>query len=178
MKRFSKVTARLKRAYCMVIGATGCALLGISGAEAGNTATVSIMGTVYNKPACVINANAAGHIEVPFGDGDVLLTTMIDGENYKKAIPLSLTCDGTPTALRFTFSGAGSSFDGNSLATNIPDLGVKLIKPDSNQVTLNQPFEVGYSATPTIFAVPVKRTNAVLPAGSFGASATLTMEVI
>lgn len=178
MKRFSEVTAPLKRACCMVIGVAGCALFGLSSAQAGNTATVSIMGTVYSKPTCAINTNAGGYLEVAFGDGDALLTTLIDGENYKKAIPLSLTCNGTPAGLRFKFSGAGSSFDGNSLATNMPDLGVKLIKPDSNQVTLNQSFDMGYSATPTIFAVPVKRTNAVLPTGSFGASAILTMEVI
>lgn len=181
MNRFSHAIARLhalRNLLYATLGTAGLTLLGLAPAEAGNMMTVNIMGSVYSGPACVINGNTAGRIEVHFGDD--LRIDMIDGVNYKKPIPFSLTCTGSPTSLTFKFAGnPGSSFDPNVLSTNFTDLGVRLLKPDSSPLNLNEEFSLGYSASAPIFmAVPVQRTGATLPTGGFGTVATLTMEVI
>ena len=175
MSRFSKVVPR-KGALCSVLAVLGGTLLCIAAVEAGTTTTVSISGTVLSGPACVINGNVGDHIEVPFGD--TLRTDMIDGVNYEKPIPFSLSCAGSPSTLRFKFSGnTGATFDPNVLATSFPDLGVRLLKPDGSALNLNDEFAVTVIGAPAFRAVPVQRPGATLPTGSFSASATLTMEV-
>jgi len=150
----------------------------MASAHAGNMMTVNITGIVYSSPACVINGNVGSNIEVSFGDN--LMINMIDGVNYKKPIPFSLNCTGNPSTLRFKFAGnPGASFDTNVLATNFSDLGVRLLKPDGSNLNLSETFEMTYTAAaPNFMAVPVQRTGAVLPTGDFGASATLTVEVL
>lgn len=160
----------------VLMGLLGSLLLDINPVQAGSSTTVSIMGTVFVGPSCKLNGNAAIH--VPFGDN--LDITQIDGDNYKKDIPLNLSCTGNPATLRFTFgNNPGSGFDPDVLSTNMADLGIRLLKPDDTLLKLNETFEVPYSAAgPSLKAVPVKRTGAVLPTGGFGASATLTLEVL
>ncbi|WP_422527497.1 fimbrial protein [Serratia fonticola] len=163
----------------VVIGAAGSLMLCLASVQAGNVLTVNITGTVIAGPACQITGNANNRIEVDFGNN--LQTTSIDGSNYAMPIPLALTCSGNPSSLRLRFlsPGGGSTFDGNVLATNISDLGIKLLQPDNSALNLGDWFTFAYSATPpAIKAVPVKRTGATLPGGMFGASATLEMEVL
>ncbi|OMQ18947.1 hypothetical protein BMI79_21535 [Serratia oryzae] len=163
----------------VVIGAAGSLMLCLASVQAGNVLTVNITGTVIAGPACQITGNANNRIEVDFGNN--LQTTSIDGSNYAMPIPLALTCSGNPSSLRLRFlsPGGGSTFDGNVLATNISDLGIKLLQPDNSALNLGDWFTFAYSATPpAIKAVPVKRTGATLPGGFFGASATLEMEVL
>lgn len=160
----------------VLMGLLGCLSVGISPVQAANSTTVSIMGTVFIGPSCTINSNTSIH--VPFGDN--LDITQIDGSNYKKDIPLNLSCTGNPSTLRFTFgTNSGSGFEPTALSTNIADLAIRLLKPDGTPLNLNETFEVPYTvAGPSLKAVPIKRTGAVLPTGGFGASATLTLEVL
>lgn len=165
----------MKSIACM---AAMLALLLLSAAQAANTATVSIMGRVVSGPSCMIIGNSAGRIEASFGDA--LRIDRIDGNNYKMDIPFSISCTSTPsTGLRLQFSGGASTFDPAVLGTNIPDLGVKLLKPDGSQLALGEWFIFGYSpVAPALKAVPVKRVGGVLSAEPFGASTILLLEVL
>ncbi|VXC36238.1 fimbrial protein [Pseudomonas sp. 8O] len=138
---------------------------------------VTVKATVVDGPRCTIMGNASGYIEVLFGE---MRTDMIDGVNYKKPIPVSLNCSGNPSSLRFKFTSAGGAamFDPTVLATNFSDLGVRLLKPDSTQLNLNEVFEVGAVGALNFMAVPVKKTGANLPTGNFGTSVVLTVEVL
>ncbi|SIR20498.1 fimbrial protein [Aeromonas hydrophila] len=154
------------------------ALLYLGSAQATNVLVVNITGQVFSGPSCVINGNSAGRIEASFGDA--LRIDRIDGNNYKVDIPFSISCTSTPsTGLRLQFSGGASTFDPAVLGTNIPDLGVKLLKPDGSQLALGEWFIFGYSpVAPALQAVPVKRVGGTLSAEPFGASTILLLEVL
>jgi len=177
MNRFSKVVPR-HGALCSALAVLGGTLLCVAAVEAGTTTTVSIGGTVFSGPACVINGNVGDHIEVHFGD--TLRTDMINGTNYRQNMIFGLNCTGNPSTLRFKFAGnPGATFDPNVLATNFTDLGVRLLKPDNTPLNLNETFEMTYTAVaPNFMAVPVQNPGAILPTGNFGTSATLTVEVL
>lgn len=152
-------------------------LLCAANANADNTTTVNIFGSVFSGPVCTITGNSGSNIEVSFGT--TLMINMINGVNYKQPIPFSLNCTGNPSTLKFKFGGnPGASFDTTVLATNLTDLGVRLLKPDGSDLNLNEVFEVTVIGAPNFMAVPVQRAGAVLPTGTFGASATLTVEVL
>ncbi|MGL6276763.1 fimbrial protein [Aeromonas dhakensis] len=173
----------MKSVACM---AAMLALLWLSAAQADNTVTLSIMGRVVSGPSCLFGNNVgggpgvrgSGSIEVSFGDA--LRIDRINGNNYKVPIPFSISCTSTPsTGLRLQFSGGASTFDPTVLGTNIPDLGVKLLKPDGSQLALGEWFIFSYSpVAPALQAVPVKRVGGVLSAEPFGASTTLLLEVL
>lgn len=160
-----------------VLAVLGSSLLCMAPVHASNMLTINIQGTVFTGPACVITGNAANRIDVGFGT--TVRIDMIDGINYQQPIPFTVSCTGSPTTLSFKFSGnPGASFDPNVLATNINDLGVRLLKPDGTHLNLNEVFDASVIAAPNFMAVPVKATGANLPTGAFGASATLTVDVI
>ncbi|MFC0228820.1 fimbrial protein [Serratia aquatilis] len=137
--------------------------------------TVFVTGSVLAAPACVLNGNST--INVNFGNA--LQTTNIDGSNYTTPVPFTLSCTGNPSTLRLRFQGGVSSFASGVLATNITDLGIRLLKPNNSTLNLDEWFQFTYSATPpAIKAVPVKRPGATLPGGAFSSSATLLVEVL
>lgn len=168
-------TATLQTIRRAVIVAIGSLLLCLDPAQASNVFTFGIQGTVVRGPACELNGNRA--IDVDFGDA--LRTTSIDGNNYVTPVPFTLYCVGNPSSLRLQFQGGGSAFDAGVLATNVADLGIKLLKPDNSALNLGDWFTFSYSATPpAIKAVPVKRAGAILPGGAFSSTATLLVEVL
>ncbi len=178
MTRFSKQSP-MRRWVKGVSRVTVCVAMGMACSlqqASALTHYVTVKAIILDGPRCSIVGNAAGRIDVPFGD--TLRTDMIDGVNYEKPIPFSLSCSGSPSTLRFKFSGnTGATFDPNVLATSFPDLGVRLLKPDGSALNLNDEFAVTVIGAPAFKAVPVQRPGATLPTGSFSASATLTMEV-
>lgn len=163
-----------KRLGRRLAGALGGLLL-LASAQAEIT-TVQVNVLVIAGPACELNGNQP--IDVNFGDD--LLTTRIDGSHYATAVPFTLVCTGDPSTLRLRFQGDGSDIDGNRVVqTDIPDLGIKLLKPDNSALNLGDWFTFAYTATPpAIKAVPVKRSGSTLPGGVFRGSATLLVEVL
>ncbi|AHG22486.2 hypothetical protein Z042_24905 [Chania multitudinisentens RB-25] len=160
-----------------VLGTMGGVALCLAPVQASNILTLNITGLVMSGPACILNAN--NEIVVKFNDGNALQTTSIDGSNYTTPVPFTLSCTGNPSTLRLRFQGAESTFDPTVLATNITDLGIKLLQPGGSALKLGDWFTFNYSATPpAIKAVPVKRSGAILPGGVFNGSATLLVEVL
>ncbi|PAA97325.1 hypothetical protein CJJ13_10760 [Serratia fonticola] len=170
-----KGRSALRSLWCTALGMVGSLVLCLSVAQASNQLALTIKGIVMTGPACIVNGNTA--IDVNFGSA--LQTTSIDGNNYATPVPFSLSCTGSASSLRLRFQGSVSGFDPGVLATNFPDLGIKLLKPDSSALALGEWFTFGYSATPpAISAVPVKRPGAILPGGVFNSTATLLVEVL
>ena len=176
MNRVYKILQRRSALYSL-FAVLGGSLLCAASANAGNTVTVSIMGSVFSGPACEVTGNTSSYIEVNFGDS--VMTNMIDGVNYKRPIPLGLSCTGNPSSVSFTFSGnSGAPFDNTLLSTNISDLGLRLLKPDGSALNLGEDFSMAYTgAVPNLTVVPVQNPGSTLPAGHFGTSAILTVNV-
>ncbi|MBC3379048.1 fimbrial protein [Serratia fonticola] len=163
-----------------VIGVTGSMVLCLASAQASNVLMVNITGTVIAGPACTITGNVNNRIEVEFGND--LLTTNIDGSNYTMPVPFSVVCNANTASLRLSFRSLSvSPFDSNLLATNFPDLGIKMLNPDGSAMNMNTWYQIPTPTSvtsPGFKAVPVKRPGSTLPGGGFGASATLEMEVL
>ena len=131
--------------------------------------SVSIRGVVLMPPPCVINA--AGTLNVSFGSE--LLTTRINGVNYEKAVPYTLTCGQQPTnSMTLELRGTGAGFDAKALGTSKSDLGIRLMV-GGEAWPLNTTVNFTHPTLPVVTAVLVKKTGSTLTGGSFAASATL-----
>ncbi len=121
---------------------------------------------------CIINGGRP--IEVDFGDE--VMTTRIDGANYRRAVNYTLTCSGqSSNGLKLQVQGAASGFDGQLLRTSKDGLGIALLN-GGRRWPVNQWLSFTYPAAPTPEAVPVKSASARLTAGEFTAGATMKVD--
>ncbi|MFT2789672.1 fimbrial protein [Serratia sp. T13T92] len=151
-----------------------CALL-LPGTLAQAITMVTVTITVVAPPPCVINGG--GTLEVEFGND--VLTTRVDGNNYRRPVPYSVQCSGnTNNAMTLELQGAEAAFGGsNVLRTDKADLGIALFITDANvPLPLNTRIRFTYPAIPTLSAVPTKRAGSTLTAGAFSAGATLKVD--
>lgn len=150
--------------------ACGAALLPLcEGAMA--QVSVYIRGVILAPPPCVINAGST--LNVPFGDD--LMTTRIDGVNYRRGVPYTLTCGPQPSNnMKITLQGTGAGFGSAYLGTSKSDLGIKLLL-NGAAWPLNNAVNFTYPTLPVIEAVPVKKPGSTLTGGAFSASATLVV---
>jgi type 1 fimbria pilin len=130
-------------------------------------------GTLIAPPPCIINGSQM--IEVNFGDD--LVTTRIDGINYRKDIEYTLDCrDAGVNSVQMQIQGTGASFDGKVLATvERSELGIAL-RTDNGPLAINTWSKVVFGTTPRLAATPVKSEGSQLQAGSFTAGATMLIE--
>jgi len=133
--------------------------------------SVGIQGKIIAPPACVINGG--GTVEVPFGDD--LITTQIDGVQYRTVVRYTVVCTGGGSnAMTLKLTGTGASFDTQSLATSKTDLGIRLFI-NGAVWPLNTSVKFTYPQLPAMEAVPVKRPTSTLAAGAFSATATVVV---
>lgn len=133
---------------------------------------LSIRAVIIAPPPCVINNGST--LDVPFGND--LLTSRIDGVNYRRGVPYTVSCDSPfSNALTLELRGTGASFDGRVLLTRKPDLGVKLFINGADW-PLNTAVNFTYPNFPVVQAVPVKRAGSTLTGGVFDAAATLVVD--
>ena len=133
--------------------------------------SVYIRGVILAPPPCVINAGST--LNVPFGDD--LMTTRIDGVNYRRGVPYTLTCGPQPSNnMKITLQGSGAGFGSAYLGTSKSDLGIKLLL-NGAAWPLNNAVNFTYPTLPVIEAVPVKNPGSTLTGGAFSASATLVV---
>ncbi|WP_158069127.1 fimbrial protein [Serratia oryzae] len=133
-------------------------------------AYLSLRLTIYATPSCTINNNYA--ISVNFGD---ILSTLIDGANYKKEVLYNLSCSNLNGAVTMNLSGAGATFAGGSgaLRTDINDLGIAFYT-ENTRLDIGSNFNFSYNSRPRLYAVPIKATGVTLTTGGdFTAGATL-----
>lgn len=133
---------------------------------------VNIRGTIILPPPCTINNNQT--IRMDFGDE--VMTTRIDGVNYKQAIVYSLNCDiQKSNDLKMSIQGGTVGFGTGLLSTNKADLGIALYY-GAQRLNINTWFNYTYPNQPVLYAVPVKRNGTTLTGGEFTASATLLID--
>lgn len=146
------------------------ALLAIAPAVA--NMPVNIRGVVVLPPPCTINNDQT--IRVDFGDE--VMTTRIDGVNYKETVVYSLSCDiQKSNSLKMSIQGYGANFNSNLLRTSKGDLGIALYH-GTQPLNVNAWFNYIHPAKPELYAVLVKRGGAVLTGGQFTAAATLLID--
>lgn len=156
---------------------SGLALLmlwGNSAMAAPLAATLS--GTlVVTPPECILNNNQQQVVH--FGD---ILLTRIDGSNYKRPVPLSLTCTNlAKNGLKMTLQGEATTFTSSgALKTSNGKLGVAFYVNNTRQA-INQALNISYTTLPTLEVAPVKDTAASYrdtDGGYFSALATLKVD--
>ncbi len=118
--------------------------------------------------------NGEKTIDINFGDE--VITTRVNGINYKEDIEYSLTCnDKTSKALRMKIMGV-PSFKSSVLVTNKDNLGVELLA-DDKPIVINDWLNFTYPTNnPKLQAVPVKVVGSELAGGEFFATATLLVD--
>ena len=133
---------------------------------------LTLRATIIAPAPCVINSGST--LDVPFGND--LLTSRVDGVNYRRDVPYTVICDAPfSNALTLELKGAGAAFDSRVLVTRKPDLGIKLFVNGADW-PLNTAVNFTYPNFPVVQAVPVKRAGSELTGGSFDATATLVVD--
>ncbi|MBE0150343.1 fimbrial protein [Serratia sp. PL7] len=130
---------------------------------------VTVTVTVQAAP-CEINGGQP--IEVDFGDD--LITTRVDGHNYRKPVPYSLDCQGaTSNAMTLEIQGTSAGFGFNVLGTDKANLGIAMMLSDGQPIPINSPIRFTYPNVIGLAAVPVKFPGTTPQAGGFSAGAVL-----
>ncbi|WP_017480076.1 MULTISPECIES: fimbrial protein [unclassified Pseudomonas] len=134
---------------------------------------LTIRAVIIAPPPCVINSGST--LNVPFGND--LLTSRVDGVNYRRDVPYTIRCDPPvySNAMTLELKGAGAAFDSGVLLTGKPDLGVKLFANGADW-PVNSTVRFTHPNFPVVQAVPVKRAGSTLTGGAFNAAATLVVE--
>jgi type 1 fimbria pilin len=167
----SKGKAMAKSVGSRAMYLAGSLLWAVSQGVQAETSLV-IRAVIIAPPPCVINSGST--LNVPFGND--LLTSRVDGVNYRRNVPYTVTCDAPySNAMTLEFRGTGASFDGRVLSTRNPDLGIKLFVNGADWA-LNSAVNFTYPNFPVMQAVPVKRAGSRLAGGAFDAAATLVID--
>lgn len=133
---------------------------------------VSFSGVLMDSPLCVINNDQI--ITVDFGNE--VVTTRIDGDNYKKEIQFTLSCDknfSVNQALRI--KGVGAEFDPKALSSDTPNLAIAIYH-DQVRYNLGEWLPFSYPKQPVLYAVPIKKAASHLSGGQFTALASLIVD--
>lgn len=135
------------------------------------TTNLTIRGNILLPPPCVINGEQT--IEVDFTDE--VMTTRVDGINYRQPVPYSLECAGSSSnALKMQIQGMEAGFVG-ALQTTIGNLGIALSR-DGQAMPVNSWLDFSPTDPPKLFATLVKRPGTTLKANPFTAGATMVVD--
>ncbi|OKB68843.1 exotoxin [Serratia marcescens] len=130
--------------------------------------TVTVKVTVVAPPPCVINNDRV--IDVEFGE---VMTTRIDGNNYRVPVNYTLSCVGASSNLmKMKLEGYGAGFNSTLLATSIAGLGIQLQQGDQ-KLAPNTWLNFTYPNKPELWAVPVKQSGVALSGGEFYSGAVI-----
>ncbi|BEL77371.1 MULTISPECIES: fimbrial protein [Serratia] len=135
-------------------------------------ATLNVSVTVLAPLPCVVNGSKP--IDVDFGPD--VMTTRIDGNNYRTPIDYTLTCnEPANNAMRLQIVGAVAGFDSRLLQTDVDGLGIALLR-DGVRLAPNTWQNFTFPTLPKLEAVPMKQAAATLRTGDFSAAATLRVD--
>ncbi len=135
-------------------------------------ANLTFDGTLNEPAPCTINSGS--NIEIDFDDVGV---NKVDGQNYRKAVNYTITCNaGTlPWQMMLSVRGAATTFESTALQSSVADLGIRLLQ-NGVPMELNTQLPITPATPPVLEAVPIKRSGTSLQPGGFSASATLLAE--
>lgn len=135
---------------------------------------VTLHGTLIESAPCVINDGET--VVVDFGDE--VMTTRVDGHQYRKKIDFTLTCNAKVSSkqkLKITGNTVSSGFEGNVLDSEKPGLGIALYN-DEDPYSPGEWLDFDSSSLPDIYAVPVKQADITLAGGTFRVLASMVVE--
>lgn len=130
---------------------------------------LTVKGNILDVDNCVINNGEK--INVNFGAD--LITTKVDGTNYRQKVPYSMQCT-KDVWWKMKFVATPAFAD--ALPTSINELGIVLSTTEDKPIALNQWLPSFQNTPPDIYATPTKRPNATLKGGPFTGTVTLVVE--
>lgn len=135
-------------------------------------ADVTFHGTLIDAPPCVVNGGQK--IQVDFGND--VMTTRIDGSEYKQRIDFTLDCSAaTSSHQKVRITGTAAGFDAQALSGDIPGFGIALYH-GQNRYTLGEWLSFTEPNLPEFYAVPVKDPQTDLSGGRFSVLASLVVD--
>ncbi|WP_085841588.1 fimbrial protein [Enterobacter asburiae] len=144
---------------------------GMGHAAEGDTTTVYITGFLVDAPECTVNGN--DRVDVDFGDD--VITYQVDGQNYKKQVEYTLSCnDVAQGGLTMTLNGTSAGFNSALFKTSNDGLGIRIIS-NGSEVPPGHAIQFDYEKQPTLYAVPVAQNAATLDTGPFEGAATMVI---
>lgn len=152
---------------------TGAGLMSASlPAVAGTEAEVTFHGTLIEAPPCVVNDG--NPVVVDFGSE--VMTTRIDGTEYRKRIDFTLDCSASaPGMQQLRISGGPvTDFDPQALAGGQIGFGVALYDR-SQRYAPGTWLPLADPGIPELYAVPVKEDGVKLNGGAFSIMASLVV---
>lgn len=164
---------RLHRRVAGALADAGLLAAGTLPAVAGTEAEVTFHGTLIEAPPCVVNDG--NPVVVDFGNE--VMTTRIDGSEYRKRIAFTLDCSEALSGkqqLRIT-AGALTGFDPQALAGDQPGFGIALYE-GTQRYTPGTWLPFTDPALPELYAVPVKQDGTTLTGGAFNILASLVVD--
>jgi type 1 fimbria pilin len=138
----------------------------------GAQAEVTFHGELVEAPPCIVNGGEP--VVVDFGNE--VMTTRIDGTEYKKLIAFTLDCRESVSQkqqLRIT-GGTAAAFDPQALAGEQPGFGIALYE-GTHRYTPGDWLPFTAPAVPELYAVPVKQDGVTLSGGAFSILASLVV---
>ncbi len=169
----SSVSLIALRTAGLWLAAAMCALLTLTPAQRAQAdADITFHGTLLEAPPCMVNNNEP--IVVDFGNE--VMTTRIDGANYKKPVLFTVDCsEAISIAQKVRISGTTATFDSGVLAGDQGGFGFAFYNGNSpllvdKWVNFNAPL------VPSLYVVPVKQEGVTLNGGAFRTLASLVVE--
>ncbi|WP_121500745.1 fimbrial protein [Entomohabitans teleogrylli] len=136
-------------------------------------AVVNFSGILVEQPPCEVSGNQGDIISVDFGD---VMTTRIDGENYKREIDFTLDCQqAVNNALKLRITGTPASFDPSALAGGKTGFGIAFLH-GTQRLALGSWLNFSPVSVPELAAVPVKDGSVNLDGGAFNVVASLVVD--
>ncbi|MDM3379284.1 fimbrial protein [Citrobacter sp. Cb003] len=133
---------------------------------------VHFLGMLIEAPPCVINENKM--IKVNFGSD--IMTTRIDGVNYKKPIDFGLDCSqAASNSQKLRIRGDTALFDNSVLYGNKTGLGIAIYN-GSVKLPIDQWVNFTMPNVPSLSAVLVKQNGITLSGGPFSVLASLVVD--
>jgi type 1 fimbria pilin len=133
--------------------------------------TVTVRGTVQMPASCVINDG--NPITVSF---DEVLTTRIDGQNYRRPVQYTLNCPAlSSNALQMKITGTAAGFSSGALQTSVGGLGIRL-EADGQLLPVNSGYNFTWPQAPRLYATPIKQPGIALRGQDFSASASMVID--
>lgn len=146
--------------------------MSLNAEQKGGSYTFKLTGKLVKITWCKVNNDQP--VNVSFGN--VGIKKVASGQ-YIQDIDYSLVCNNVTDAatVEMTLKATAQSWDNMAMATDIGDLGVRVIK-DGQPMKFNEPISISPGVTPKLQAQLVQKTGATLPESTFKATGTLVVD--
>ncbi|NDJ59238.1 fimbrial protein [Enterobacteriaceae bacterium 4M9] len=136
-------------------------------------ADITFRGSLLEAPPCVVNGG--DNVEVDFGDE--MMTTRIDGTQYRQKIDFTLDCtDAIASEQKLRIRGASiSTVEGEVLSTPLTGLGLALYHGET-RYTPGEWIAFTDPDVPELYAVPVRLDSTAPEGGTFSVLASLVVD--